>query len=366
MTVPRRRLGFPPLGGRLRGLFVALVVLAALGQAQLSSAGTVTFSDGTLDYTAAAGEQNRIFVVSTGMPGFRIFDMTTPLTAGSGCQSVSANEAFCSVVQPNGPATVVIHVAAGDLNDFIEVDAAGYQRAVLEGGEGADELQGGIAQTVNVLDGGPGSDIFRPAQFVDADVVDYSSRTSPVNVTVGDGLANDGEAGEQDLIQDGIGAVWGGAANDTIAGHTGTFENVELFGRGGDDTLTADGGDASGLRGGEGDDTLVSAGSSRADGASMYGGAGDDVLRGGKGWDYFEGGAGNDRLRCGEGGSSVYAGPGADRIVGGPGFDGMLGGDGPDTLFARDGKRDSVRGGGGRDRARVDRHDRLRSVEVLF
>jgi Ca2+-binding RTX toxin-like protein len=349
----------------MRVLVAAVTVIVALSHASLSTAGTVTLGDGTLEFTAAAGEQNRIFILQSGA-GIRVFDMNEPMTAGPGCQLVSQNEVFCAV----NLSTVLIdlvHVAADDMNDFVEVDGAFYRRAVLEGGEGADELQGGAPFIRNILDGGPGSDIFRPGFFGGAsDVVDYSSRTNPVTVTLGDGLANDGEAGEQDLIEDGIGQVSGGSANDTISSHTGIFESVELFGRGGDDTLTADGGADSGLHGGAGDDTLVSGGSSPQEGAFMFGGPGADILRGGEGLDFLTGGDGNDRLRCGDGGCVARGGGGADRIVGGPGYDGMGGGAGRDTLFARDGKRDLLNGGAGRDRARVDRFDRVRNIEEFF
>ena len=154
-----------------------------------------------------------------------------------------------------GTSSLQIHVDGGDMNDFIEIDAVFYREAVLEGGEGADELQGG--GSLNILDGGPGSDTFRPGfQGSYQNVVDYSSRTNPVSVSIGDGAANDGEAGEQDLIEDGIGRVWGGSGNDFISAHAEGFISFDLFGRGGDDTVTVDSGDSF-LYGGSGNDTLV-------------------------------------------------------------------------------------------------------------
>ena len=196
------------------------------------------------------------------------------------------------------------------------------------------------------------------------DIVDYSSRTNPLSVSLGDGLANDGEAGEQDLIEDGIGRGVGRIGERHHVRPPDGIRLSNLSGRGGDDTLTVDGGDSS-LYGGEGDDTLVSD-SSPKEGVFLSGGGGNDVLRGGKGFDDLAGGDGNDRLRCSDEGSFVTGGSGADEIHGGPDGDRMRGGAGPDTLFARHGGRDLVGGGDGHDRARVDHLDRLRSIEELF
>lgn len=54
------------------------------------------------------------------------------------------------------------------------------------------------------------------------------------------------------------------------------------------------------------------------------------------------------------------------RLYGGGGRDRLLAGRGRDVLVARDGVRDYVDGGLGRDRARVDRLDRVRGAEVRF
>ncbi|HKB05970.1 MAG TPA: hypothetical protein VKD90_27495 [Gemmataceae bacterium] len=84
---------------------------------------------------------------------------------------------------------------------------------------------------------------------------------------------------------------------------------VQIFGFGGDDVLTND---HPRLRAwidaGDGADTLT--GDNLSD--SLYGGAGDDVIRGWAGGDLLDGGAGNDIL---------YAGPGYDRLFGRTGDD---------------------------------------------
>ena len=70
---------------------------------------------------------------------------------------------------------------------------------------------------------------------------------------------------------------------------------------------------------------------------------------------------------CGRGGNDrVYGMGGNDTLVGGRGADRLYGGVGDDILVARDKRRDVVNGGLGRDRARVDRRDRLRAIEKRF
>jgi Ca2+-binding RTX toxin-like protein len=79
----------------------------------------------------------------------------------------------------------------------------------------------------------------------------------------------------------------------TIKGHAG---NDQLFGLEGNDILKGNGG-IDHLHGGKGDDTLVGGGGLD----TLIGGAGDDTLRGGKDQDALVGGAGNDELHGGGG-----------------------------------------------------------------
>jgi RTX calcium-binding nonapeptide repeat (4 copies) len=80
-------------------------------------------------------------------------------------------------------------------------------------------------------------------------------------------------------------------------------------------------------------------------------------IRGTSGPNRLVGTRGNDAL-CGLGGSDILKGlAGRDRLVGGRGND---------TFYSRDAFRDVDKGGPGRDRARVDRRDVLRSIAVIF
>jgi Ca2+-binding RTX toxin-like protein len=98
----------------------------------------------------------------------------------------------------------------------------------------------------------------------------------------------------------------------------------------------------------------------------ICGRGGNDVIHGRGGNDLLVGGRGNDRLYGGPGKDLLVGGAGRDLLNGGGGADTLLGGGGADTIYARDGVRDVVNGGRGGDRARVDRADRLRSIERRF
>lgn len=113
------------------------------------------------------------------------------------------------------------------------------------------------------------------------------------------------------------------------------------------------GGDAGDLlRGGAGDDRLRSEG-------------GDDCLEGGPGADSIMGGVGDDSLFGGAGSDSLIGGTGDDRLDGGAGRDVYSAGSGADRISAVDGKTERIDCGSGRDRATVDRGDRVRGCEVV-
>ena len=103
---------------------------------------------------------------------------------------------------------------------------------------------------------------------------------------------------------------------------------------------------------------------------------GKDTIRGRGGNDILKGAGGNDKLIGGRGADTLLGGPRADTLLGGAGNDTLTGNGGKDVLKgeggadflrAKDGVRDTVNGGLGSDRARLDRGlDRLLSVERLL
>ena len=233
--------------------------------------------------------------------------------------------------------------------------SAGDGDDLLRGGDGDDVLDGGAGD--DTLDGGLGGDVLRGDEFVPPDdfasgnqldepanpgfdTLDYSSRSAPVRVSVGDAEADDGQQGEGDTVLGDIERVLGGSGDDTLSfagldyrgvsalraeevlsdnrgpGVRGVFvENLnvepirrfdqirlpELLGNGGDDTLIGHGLWASRLDGGAGDDRIEAL--TDNDGETyrplqnrLVGGPGRDTLIGGTGNDVIDGGAGGDSL----------------------------------------------------------------------
>lgn len=89
----------------------------------------------------------------------------------------------------------------------------------------------------------------------------------------------------------------------------------------------------------------------------LEGKGGNDQLKGGKGYDYILGGSGEDELFGGIGNDELRGNANSDSIVGGDGNDTLLGGDGRDDIYGGDdsdlifggSKIDSLFGGEGRD-----------------
>jgi Ca2+-binding RTX toxin-like protein len=127
----------------------------------------------------------------------------------------------------------------------------------VTGGSGADTLTGSAGSNIlsggdgaDTLDGGTGADTLSGGAGVDT--VSYALRSAPVTVDL-DGVADDGESGENDSISIDIEDVTGGLGADAL---TGDLVANTLTGGAGNDTL----------EGGEGADVLL-------------GGAGEDLLR---------------------------------------------------------------------------------------
>ena len=146
-----------------------------------------------------------------------------------------------------------------------------------------------------------------------------------------------------DLLDGGSGAdeIFGGAGNDVIVGGT---QNDALYGgRGNDQILGQLGADI--LFGGEGNDLVL--GGNRDD--VLYGDEGNDRVFGGNGEDEVYGGTGADIGRGGSGDDNMFGGANADTLFGGTGRDNIDGGTGDDLIFGRGGF-DVITGGEGNDR----------------
>jgi len=204
----------------------------------------------------------------------------------------------------------------------------------MNGGDGDDWLDGG--DYIDHLTGGPGADHIEGGPG--DDLVYYNERTAHVTVTIGNGLADDGEEGEGDEVTITVEDVLGSQGPNTLVGTD--AENAlyggeradELYGGGGNDTLEGFGGA----------DILV-------------GDAGNDFIVSGAGPDYLEGGDGDDYL-AGEGGKDV--------LDGGPGVDSYSAHTGDDTIYNDDGVAERVDCGDGIDDAEPDLLDTLVGCEL--
>jgi Ca2+-binding RTX toxin-like protein len=152
----------------------------------------------------------------------------------------------------------------------------------------------------------------------------------------------------------------GGSGDDRLVSRT---HGSRLRGAGGNDVLDARRGEDAVAFGGPGADRLF--GSPSSD--ELSGGTGRDVLRGKGRRDLLLGGLGNDVLIGGRGADRMRGADGRDRIFGGRDRDVVDGGPNDDTLGMRDGESDHVKGGLGFDRARIDVGlDELFGVEALL
>lgn len=102
---------------------------------------------------------------------------------------------------------------------------------------------------------------------------------------------------------------------------------ANIFGAGGDDTLTGGSGNDR-IRGDSGHDTIF--GGNGAD--RLYGDGGDDNITGEGGRDTIYGGGGNDMIMGSRGNDFMFGEVGDDSVQGGPGDDDVFGGPGIDIL----------------------------------
>jgi Ca2+-binding RTX toxin-like protein len=263
--------------------------------------------------------------------------------------------------------------AAGDGSQVPPIDSAdptalsslqgGNGKDFLRGGVGADSLTGGSeddnliggagddalnGETGNdKLDGGGDADVIEGGDGVDRAF--YDDRNTSVNVTIGNGAADDGNASDAsgpalDNVGGTIEHLTGGPAPDSLAGSVaanridGGGESDVIRGLLGNDRLT----------GGLGADTLD-------------GGVGNDQLDGGADPDTELGGAGSDRLLGGDANDRLFGGNGGDFLRGDRGRDLLKGQKGNDRLAARDRRKDRRidcgAGKASRESAKADKAD---------
>src|SRR4051794_14082953 len=95
-----------------RSIVTSLAMLAIGVVAPAAQAGTATTADGNLTYTAAPGEVNNVSVARVSGDTFRLTDIGSVGTAGTGCTQDSPNLARCTTA-PGKP--IILHL--GDQGD---------------------------------------------------------------------------------------------------------------------------------------------------------------------------------------------------------------------------------------------------------
>ncbi|WP_408586568.1 calcium-binding protein [Novosphingobium sp.] len=154
-----------------------------------------------------------------------------------------------------------------------------------------------------------------------------------------------------------VSSMFGGAGNDHIRGSSGSDV---IFGGDDNDTLQGLGG-IDQIEGGPGEDKIYGG----TGGDALHGDAGNDTINGDTGQDEIYGGADNDVISGGGGGDVIYGDAGDDRINGDGGVDYLHGGLNVDTLHGGagddfiwgDDNTDVIYGDGGNDELYGDAGD---------
>lgn len=391
------------------GLLVAALLGAVI--AAPAQAATVGEDGETLVFRGGSGEANNLTIAS--VPGNRnavsFADGGASIVPGSTCTAQADGSVTCV-----GAPLAEVAVELGDGDD--RLNAAGFAdptpqdfddvRLIAEGGEGNDSITG--ADAGSCLEGGPGDDALS---------------SGAVRAQIGICLISGGEGNDVLTGNDLDDFLFGGPGEDRIEAAGG----ADLVGgqAGADTLLLGEGRDRA--SGGPGDDEVLGEGgpdklNDREGNDLTDGGTGNDLLRAdfraGEGSDELRGGAGVDKLAylcegcrvslngadddgqppgdnvreienvtvsssrydvtaeapaiygdgddviIGDRNANVLEGErGRDLIAGAGGEDRLIGGHGADRMLAADGERDEVNCGSQKDRAVVDRIDRVRGCE---
>lgn len=301
---------------------VAELLLHPFDDTIAGGAGFETLAGGALDDLILIGADGALVFGGDGADGVVGGDGADVIWAGKGADTVfggGGNDTINGVKGAN-------LLFGGDGNDVLNT---GDNASTLDGGTGDDVLVARLkAGGAHVLTGGSGADRFdlilpsdrnvvvtitdfAPGEdsFTVFGVADTVFMNAGVEMQDGPGAVRLGLGAREALQFDGLtinalGAVYGLAGNDTLAGSVAG------------DTITAGAGD-DWVRGFDGDDVIDGA----AGNDTLDGGVGNDTLAGGEGDDLLTGGPGNDRLDGWNGNDTLVSGADASDLFGGAGQD---------------------------------------------
>ena len=191
--------------------------------------------------------------------------------------------------------------------------------------------------------GGDGDDVLDASTFTGT--VDLYGKGGNDTLKAGSGDANlYGDDGNNLLIgQNGNDYLYCLEGRDTLTGGGGNDRIVsgngggEIHGDGGNDSIDASGTGNFLIYGDDGADTI--AGGVGND--TIYGGEGNDILQGNSGNNLIYGDGGKDLLNSASGSDTLYGGDGNDILDAGGGNDSVFGGDGDDSITDTDSDDDS-------------------------
>jgi Ca2+-binding RTX toxin-like protein len=348
-----------------------IAAIGVLAFTPAASAATVEAGADLLYFAAGSGEANEVTFALTshgrGTLTIRVADAGADLEAGSGCVAVTAREASCEIHASPGSRFAEVLVYLGDEDDSLIADIPCYLADIYcefsAHGEGGNDHLVGRPDEIDDLYGGEGNDLLEgragaecapgPRPRCDGDRLFGDP---------GDDLLRGGAGNDQFDPGEGADSIHGGAGRyDKVWYHlvVGAGVRVEL------DDLANDGppgehdnarSDVEVVFGSPGDDTLI--GTTRR-----------NVLEGALGNDRIFGRGGNDRLSGSWGTDLVVGGRGNDHLFLGRGRDRGYGRTGDDSIYAREQRNvvprvvDTIDGGSGSDRARVNRRDRVSRIE---
>ena len=161
------------------------------------------------------------------------------LVPGKGADRMNGGEGndYADYGTRTAPLTLSLDGVAND-GEALEGDNLGLDVEALIGGSGNDRLTGSAEANSlwgqdgdDTIDGRLGSDWLNGGAGFDT--ADYSSRTTPVSLSL-DPIWNDGEAGENDGLGVDFERLLGGSSSDTLTGDAGANR---LEGREGNDTI---------------------------------------------------------------------------------------------------------------------------------
>ena len=329
------------------------------------------------------------------------------LNGGAGDDRISGNDADDTMNGDAGNDVMVWN--PGDDNDIMNGGAGGGDDAELNGGNNPENFAATpvagrvrferVSPAPFTLDVGPDTErLVLNANGGDDTMVSDPATPTAMLLNGGTGLDTMSGGANADFINGGDDndSLSGGPGIDRIVGDRG---NDTMKGQGGDDTLVWNNGDGSDVMDGElGLDEIEVNGAAGAGDAfeiapngqrvrfdrtnlgpftldiatsetfEINGLGGDDTLLVKSGVPMAvqaDGGDGNDSLTGAEEQDTFFGGVGNDTLNGGGGNDLLDGQDGDDTLLARDGVGDLVRGGAGKDSAKVDKADIVVDVEKV-